>query len=69
MTLEKLGPSKIPPVIVIAGPQDGMGVDFEYISIAGVAESEKGSPNSRSWLTSSRPVGKKEGTCSWLPRT
>ena len=34
--------SKIPPVIAIAGPKDGMSVDFEYISLIGVAEHERG---------------------------
>jgi hypothetical protein len=39
---EKLKPSKNPPLIAIASPKDGTSVDFEYISIAGVAESGKG---------------------------
>jgi uncharacterized caspase-like protein len=42
LKLERLGPSKIPPVIAIASPKDGISVDFHYISIAGVAESGKG---------------------------
>jgi hypothetical protein len=42
LRLEKLGPMKMPPVIAIASPPDGMTVDFGYISIAGVTESAKG---------------------------
>jgi len=34
--------SKIAPLIAIASPKDGTSVDFEYISVAGVAESGKG---------------------------
>jgi hypothetical protein len=39
---EKLKQSKNPPLIAIASPKDGTSVDFEYIFIAGVAESGKG---------------------------
>ena len=42
MKLEKMGVSQIPPVIVIAGIKDGMIVDTEILSLAGVAESTKG---------------------------
>lgn len=39
---EKLKDLKIPPVIAIASPKDGMGVDLEYITISGVVEDEEG---------------------------
>jgi hypothetical protein len=39
---EKLNQAKNPPLIAIASPKDGTSVDFEYIFIAGVAESGKG---------------------------
>jgi uncharacterized caspase-like protein len=35
-------PSQTPPLIAIANPKDGISVDSEYISFAGVAEHEKG---------------------------
>lgn len=40
--LERSGPSINPPLVAIANPKDGMTVDSEYISLAGVAESGKG---------------------------
>jgi uncharacterized caspase-like protein len=39
---EKWTQAKIPPWIAVASPKDGANVDFEYISISGVAESGKG---------------------------
>ena len=51
--------SKIPPVIAIASPKDGTSVDFEYISIAGVAESEKGIANFEI-LVNQKPASQKD---------
>lgn len=42
LRLERLGPSINPPLVAIANPKDGMTVDSEYVSLAGVAESGKG---------------------------
>lgn len=41
-TRKQQGITKIPPVIVVASPKDGMVVENETISLDGVAESEKG---------------------------
>jgi uncharacterized caspase-like protein len=42
LKLERSASAGIPPLIAIASPLDGTSVDFDYISIAGVAESAKG---------------------------
>jgi hypothetical protein len=60
MRLERLGVSKIPPVIVIAGLKDGMIVDNEFISLAGVAESGKGISKFEI-LVNQQPTTRKEG--------
>ena len=42
LKLERSASARTPPLIAIASPLDGTSVDFEYIPIAGVAESERG---------------------------
>ena len=59
LRLEKSASGRTPPLIAIASPQDGTSVDFEYIPIAGVAESERGIARFEI-LVNQQPASRKE---------